>query len=108
MLADIDKGRITMGIHTHRLIQYEPGERIHFWGNHEYNIMATGVERIEIDLEKVDDNKTKNTMDYFETLRFAGLLPIAYRSGGRQEPHRINTIFRQKNRHTTGDESTSP
>ena len=84
---------LTMGIYGHHLIEYSPGRRIHFWGEHKYNIMATGVERIEIDLKKVSESRTRITIDYFETTRLMGFIPVTYRTGRWQENHVIKTIF---------------
>lgn len=84
---------LRMGIYTHHLLDYVPGQRVHFQGEHEYNIMAGGVERVEIDLRRISESHTQVTIDYFETTLLAGFLPITCRPGGWQELHLVRTIF---------------
>ena len=87
---------LTMGTHTHYLLHYIPGERIHFCGESRYDIFASGVERIEFDLKKKSENTTSIKVDYFETTELAGILPITYKPGGKQESHIITTIFKKE------------
>jgi hypothetical protein len=82
-----------MDIHTHRLIAYEPRTRIHFRGDHRYNIMATGGEKLEVDIQKVSSDRTRVTLDYSETTRLFGVIPVTWGSGWSQEHRLIEAMF---------------
>ena len=82
-----------MGIHTHDLIDYTPGKRIHFSGDHYYNIFASGHEWIEIDLTRKDEKSSTIMVDYFENTYLCDLVPVSWQSGRKQERQIIATIF---------------
>ncbi len=84
---------LTMEIHTHRLVEYEPDEHIHFRGDHRYNIMAVGSERLEVDIREVSPVKTKVTLDYAENTWLFGLIPTSWRLGWSQERRLVKAMF---------------
>ncbi|HEX5106124.1 MAG TPA: hypothetical protein VFV87_20030 [Pirellulaceae bacterium] len=87
---------LRMGIHTHHLLQHVPERRVHFWGDHAYNIWGSGRERIEFDLASAGENRSTITVDYFEYSWFLGFLPTSCQSGRQQERHIVATIFGDK------------
>ena len=90
------KDSLTMEIHTHHLIAYQPGQRLRFSGDHAYNICGSGHEWVEFDLVRQSDNTTKLTVDYFENTWLFGSIPVTWRSGRKQERQIISTIFGER------------
>ena len=87
------KSVLTMDVHTHRLIEYEPDAHIHFWGDHRYNIMATGAERLEVEIQRLSAGRTRVTLDYSETTRLFGVIPVTWRLGRSQERRLLKAMF---------------
>ena len=85
---------LTMKIHNCRLIEHVPDSRIRFRGDHRYNILATGGERFEMAIERLAPGKTRVRVDYFESTRLFGVIPITYRIGKSQERRLLKAIFR--------------
>jgi hypothetical protein len=90
--AELQKS-LTMRIHNHDLMHYTPGKRIHFTGDHYYNIFGSGHEWIEFELVAKDEMSSTVTVDYFENAYLFDLIPVSWRPGRKEERHIIATIF---------------
>jgi hypothetical protein len=84
---------LMMETHNCRLIEYAPDSHIRFRGDHRYNIMATGGERFEVAVERTSPGRTRVTVDYFESTRLFGVIPVTYRIGKSQERRLLKAMF---------------
>jgi hypothetical protein len=61
---------------------YTPGQRIRLWTMERYDIGAIGHNELTIDVQRVDDRRTRITVDYLDRAIGFFLIPFAYASPG--------------------------
>ena len=61
---------------------YTPGQRIRLWSREDYNIGGIGHNELTIDLERVDDRRTRIHVNYSDRAVGFFLIPYAYATPG--------------------------
>ena len=89
-----------MRIFTVKLKDYTPDDHISFTAYHEYDIGANGGEYVDFSIRKVDENRTKVSVDYSDRAVGCCLvipLPFAYQNPGICRERRILNYILQEN-----------